>query len=448
MKREKFFGHLFFLSVILIPLSALAKDDESSRWFSAGYMDVQTAKCLSRVGRSETEIFEDVYRRATMEDLEQAFVDLHPTLKLKLRAADRKKTSYASLIKTRFPESYGRVLSLYLDFGFNAMQFSNSDIQSFYSAVLAMPKGFRAPQNNFVLQRVKGFSEAKVLANATLTFSDYWSAANEGKRIYAVVHELAHRMDFEASDTEEWRNISGFEPFLGGPGLQFHAGTTVSKYAQRNTWEDWAESVAAYRYNPERLSLVSSEKYNWIRWQVFGGKEFMNEGDCETRSALTPSTDLEAIADAEISSCSYALLTDIFATKTSARFADFSKCILEQQWKKSLVSSIPQEHLNRALKIADEFYRASIKPAFNDQLTKTAEALLPSQIDLFNNTCKRVTHLKYCDLSAVIYLEFTERRDLPILNDYNRSQNKYALANREMLARQCKQFCEEHRVLK
>jgi hypothetical protein len=51
----------------------------------------------------------------------------------------------------------------------------------------------------------------------------------------------------------------------------------ISKYGETNPAEDFAESMVAYRYDPEKLKKVSIEKYNYIKENVFSGREFNND---------------------------------------------------------------------------------------------------------------------------------------------------------------------------
>jgi len=56
--------------------------------------------------------------------------------------------------------------------------------------------------------------------------------------------------------------------------------TIVSKYGETNPAEDFAETMTAYRYNPELLKEVSPEKYSFIKEKVFNGAEFIKESEC------------------------------------------------------------------------------------------------------------------------------------------------------------------------
>lgn len=55
----------------------------------------------------------------------------------------------------------------------------------------------------------------------------------------------------------------------------------ISEYGETNPAEDFAESMAAYRYNPLTLKKISPLKYEFIKKNVFGGQEFTSEKDCQ-----------------------------------------------------------------------------------------------------------------------------------------------------------------------
>jgi hypothetical protein len=55
----------------------------------------------------------------------------------------------------------------------------------------------------------------------------------------------------------------------------------VSRYAQTNPLEDIAESITAYRFNPEKLKEISPQRYNYIKEKVFLGVEYLTDSSCE-----------------------------------------------------------------------------------------------------------------------------------------------------------------------
>ena len=54
----------------------------------------------------------------------------------------------------------------------------------------------------------------------------------------------------------------------------------ISQYGHMNPSEDFAESMSAYRYNPNKLLKTNPEKYNFLKNKVFKGIEFLNDNYC------------------------------------------------------------------------------------------------------------------------------------------------------------------------
>ncbi|MBN8555598.1 MAG: hypothetical protein J0L93_09150 [Deltaproteobacteria bacterium] len=258
-------------------------------WFSARESDIEDAKCLPARVPEATELWTEIATNFSVDELEATFNDLHTEFPVQLKGEQRKKEIYVQLLQDYLGNEGVLLAFIHIEFGFNAVQFSRIEQESLYLAFSAMPKGFHSPKKNMKLKRVEMIDQG-VLANATLSFSNLWLMQNGAKRIYTVIHELAHLFDFDASDSENWRNISGF-PRIISKNPQLKESTLVSKYAARNQWEDFAESVSAYRLNPWRLLLASQEKYDWIRWQVFGGKQYLRMADCDVESIFSEVSD-------------------------------------------------------------------------------------------------------------------------------------------------------------
>ncbi len=116
-----------------------------------------------------------------------------------------------------------------------------------------------------------------------MEFFDYWSDHSFDFREYAVFHELGHNLkgtvypflDFR----DDWLSLSGWEEVNGK--FVMTKPHNFSQYAKEYPSEDFAETVAAYRYNPELLKVVSFAKYEYVKSSVFFGIEYLNESNCE-----------------------------------------------------------------------------------------------------------------------------------------------------------------------
>jgi len=115
-----------------------------------------------------------------------------------------------------------------------------------------------------------------------------------------VHHEMGHVFDVVhgfLSLKDEWLKVTGFKilniPALDGlensdyifklvddPNIQNYAPVSTRNlptYSRQNPQEDFANSVAAYRYYPF-FRLTHPERYGFLKKYVFAGKEFYPEG--------------------------------------------------------------------------------------------------------------------------------------------------------------------------
>lgn len=82
-----------------------------------------------------------------------------------------------------------------------------------------------------------------------------------------LTHEVGHQTYskfLSESDRKEWGKLSA----------ERTGQECVSGYAQKDKFEDFAESYRAYVRDPESLKQVSSEKYEFMRNKVFEGREY------------------------------------------------------------------------------------------------------------------------------------------------------------------------------
>jgi len=183
---------------------------------------------------------------------------------------------------------YAYVLSKY---GLNSSYLANKKAQNFteqeYSSALAALRAvpeFLLPlgNNKRFVRYISLNSRSKNLANATMEFYDYWSEHSSLQREYAVFHEIGHNLKGARKKLDyrqEWLDMSGWKKVNGQ--LQMTRAANVSYYAKIYPTEDFAETVSAYRYNPELLKRVSMKKYEYIKNAVFYGVEFGDESLCK-----------------------------------------------------------------------------------------------------------------------------------------------------------------------
>lgn len=131
-------------------------------------------------------------------------------------------------------------------------------------------------------------------ANANIAIQDRFFQFPESFRPYLLFHEFAHNWSFntqfELDESDEWLKISGWKKipmmftYAWEHHLQFNKNPQldywISHYSRANSWEDFAESVSAYRFNPEKLLKLSPAKYNYIKRNIFFNIEFQDEKNC------------------------------------------------------------------------------------------------------------------------------------------------------------------------
>jgi hypothetical protein len=156
---------------------------------------------------------------------------------------------------------------------------SDAELDAFIEALDLTPPYLQQIRINKKMSRVqRGLSEGMTLANASMEFFDLWSNETAPKRIYAVVHELSHNwatsLDYKNWDENPlWLSIGGWQK-NGTAWITKKPQGSISVYASKNPSEDFAESSAAYRFNPRALKRVSPERYEFMRKIIYGGLEF------------------------------------------------------------------------------------------------------------------------------------------------------------------------------
>lgn len=173
----------------------------------------------------------------------------------------------------------------------------------------------------------QGRGNLEIIANASMEFySGFDKLESDEVRTYTFVHEWGHNVgsDLKIDSSKEWLNLSGWVD-KGGDWTLTNPKAVVSNYAKTNPSEDFAESVATYRYNPQLLLAVNPEKYQFLKEVVFQGVEYLDGETCQEQNAYVnkifnserewpnPVIDLSHFKD-----CRNEIFSMISATTTSA----------------------------------------------------------------------------------------------------------------------------------
>ncbi|HLD98628.1 MAG TPA: hypothetical protein VJB59_00115 [Bdellovibrionota bacterium] len=148
---------------------------------------------------------------------------------------------------------------------------------------------------------------AGVHANALIEVYDRWNQGTKESRRHTIFHEFGHYLAdaVEADVHPDWLKLSAWTSKPSRPGSKISAvddsfrmgmpETAVSSYGRKNPAEDFAETVSAYRYNPEWLKKVNAKKYEFMKEVIFDGIEYTRgKKTCD----LTGSYKLSAEQDA------------------------------------------------------------------------------------------------------------------------------------------------------
>jgi hypothetical protein len=114
-----------------------------------------------------------------------------------------------------------------------------------------------------------------------------WRKLSPLERRATLVHEIAH----EYARTHHWRGAWS-RAMRDDRAMARIANTlpAVSVYAEESPDEDFAESVAAYRYMAEFLQARAPARYAFLRDRVFHGLEYRSEATCGLRFPDGPVT--------------------------------------------------------------------------------------------------------------------------------------------------------------
>lgn len=135
-----------------------------------------------------------------------------------------------------------------------------------------------------------------VAANAELRFFDCWEIIGKDyKKVVTMSHELGHYIGdaLDADRSNEWNEVSGWSSettFSFGIDLYettwSHGENScfLSRYAQSNPIEDFAETFVSYRYKADILKKECPKKYTYMKEHIFNGIEFTKDKDfCDNR---------------------------------------------------------------------------------------------------------------------------------------------------------------------
>lgn len=206
--------------------------------------------------------------------------------------------SVSCALKQIFGETSTQLHYLNQKFGFNGSHLSydgtspwkKRDLDVALLAINDYPDGlFPLEPNKRFVRAANGTGEEGVYANATITVFDHWDTQTNEQKRATIFHELAHNVSgmSKMDESERWKAKSGWEnttKIVNGKKVTIsealYSYTIVSNYGMTNEWEDFAESVVAYRYNPKALQEVDPDKFTFMKKFVFDNVEYTSQKAC------------------------------------------------------------------------------------------------------------------------------------------------------------------------
>jgi hypothetical protein len=124
-------------------------------------------------------------------------------------------------------------------------------------------------------------SSDRPAANAMIFLFNGWSRATANSQRYILFHELGHDTTSNSSldVSPAWFRVTGWKE-IDLEWILTTPETAISQYAETNPSEDFAESFAAYRYNPQTLKTQSPKVYQFLKSKVFQNLEYTSEKAC------------------------------------------------------------------------------------------------------------------------------------------------------------------------
>jgi len=204
-------------------------------------------------------------------------------------------------MKNRYGEKQGvQLLYMLAKYGFNGSPLASSEVIEFsefwfsYELDKVISALSDLPDDIFPLQQIRPLVRYKrgnikeaceetgnVVGNSFIKIFDCMSHQPYYHHQHIIVHEVGHVIGVQKGlhHSPEWHSFADWEETNVPNGNSgFHSNyeynnrnCLFSRYSRTNPREDFAESVTAYRYNPERMKEKCPQKYDYLKEKVFNG---------------------------------------------------------------------------------------------------------------------------------------------------------------------------------
>jgi hypothetical protein len=173
--------------------------------------------------------------------------------------------------------------------------------------------------------KLKNQSE-RVAANAVVMLFDTWSGEPRFERQYSVFHEMSHNMGTRLSNLDtspSWLKLSGWIK-KGDDWSKGESACFITEYGLTNPFEDFAETMATYRYNPKVLKEKCPEKYKFAKDKVFKGMEYLTDQMCiDIPAAKIQGAAAELSPSIEVALSKLSIDKDLIKSKCAAALSSY-----------------------------------------------------------------------------------------------------------------------------
>lgn len=206
-------------------------------------------------------------------------------------------------LKEIFGDTSVQLQFLHRKFGFNGSHLLSENTSSWQKKELDtvllsltdFPEGILPVEESRKLVHFKrGYARSGseyAMANAIIEVFDLWDTETPEKKRYTITHELGHVISGMTGldEHDHFTHLSGWSKqteIVEGKEKKTYTSSKpeniISRYGKTNNMEDFAESVAAYRYNPQGLKEKSPEKYDIIKEVIFDNVEYTSPEACQS----------------------------------------------------------------------------------------------------------------------------------------------------------------------
>jgi hypothetical protein len=172
----------------------------------------------------------------------------------------------------------------------NSDRFTSSELDDVIMGLEDLPQSLipLAVPNQRLTHFKRGYTlkqySGSTVANAVVMIFDPWDKKSHLSKQYTIFHEMSHNVSTRLNDMDEspeWLKLSGWVK-KGDDWSAAPTACSVSTYGETNPWEDFAETLSAFRYNGSQLKVKCPEKFEFVKNKVFRGMDYTEVKNCST----------------------------------------------------------------------------------------------------------------------------------------------------------------------